>query len=171
MRKSIFLLVGLLLILLIQSLQFASSKPKEFLSITLYNTPVDFGNMDPGQSKEAVNDPLIVSIDSNIDFDISVKADNNEFKSKSNSFSISNLQWNTINFFPGTSYTRKYVIAYAGQTSPRNYSIYHRLTIPPAQTAGDYDAAITISASKASGLLAGAVIPDEIIGNSENLTA
>ena len=149
MRKALFLLVGLLLVLLIVFSESILSKPQpptEFISITLYNTPINFETMDPGQTQLAVNNPLIISVDSNVNFDIEVAADANDFESSKDSFPVSNMQWNIINSFPGTAYVKANTLIYSSQ-SAGNYTMYHQLTTPPAQPAGAYSVGITITAS------------------------
>jgi hypothetical protein len=149
MNKTILLLIILFLITLLVFSNTAVSKPPQFLSITLYNIPITFGNMDPNMTKEAEVNPLIINVDTNVaSFNIEVEAGAVDFKSGRNSFPVSNLQWNTTNNFPGTNYTGVSAIAYSNLTTTGNYSLYHQLTIPPSQQAGTYDVSIKITASE-----------------------
>jgi hypothetical protein len=123
----------------------------QFISVTLTSgSPIDFGNMDPGQSlKNATNNPLNITIGSetNVDFTISTKANSTTFKSGSNTFAVGNLNWNDDSFATKTNYTTSDVAVYSTQTSPREYSIYHELAIPTPQKAGDYNVGVIITAA------------------------
>jgi len=121
----------------------------QFITVTLTNTPVTFGTMDPGAAQNATNNPLTVTIGSetNVDFDIAVKADNANFVSGSNTFAVSNLKWDNDLVGLGTDYTTSDANVYTGETTPGAFNIYHQLFVPSPQKAGAYSVPITVTAS------------------------
>jgi hypothetical protein len=124
-----------------------------FISITLSNAPIDFGdNANPGSTTDAINNPLIVEVDSNINFDITTKADDAEFTSGTgtDSFPVSNMKWQTSPSSPLTSYSTTEELVYSNERAG-DFNIYHKLSVPPAQAPGTYTADVIITA-KATGM-------------------
>ena len=120
----------------------------EFISITLTSgTPITFGNMDADTTQSATNNPLIVNVDSNVNFDITTKADASTFTGPE-TLTVSNMKWDDVGTGPWTDYTTSEADVYVNEATPGDFNIYHQLTIPSAQTAGSYEVGITITAKK-----------------------
>ncbi|GEM_PF-4115622 len=124
----------------------------EFIEITLSNIPVDFGNMNPGSIQNALNNPLIASVNSNINFDLTSKSNSSAFECiggacSGESFNVSNLRWSVNGTLPWTSYEVNETLIYSNKSSG-NFTIYHQLTIPYSQKPGNYIADIIITAKK-----------------------
>ena len=122
----------------------------EYISITLENSPIDFGDSaNPGSDVAAVNNPLIITIDTNVNFDITTKANSTEFTSGEDTFPVSNMNWQTSLSSPLTSYTTEEAEVYSNQASPGgDFNIYHRLSVPTAQAPGSYNVGVVITAKK-----------------------
>jgi len=124
-----------------------------YISITLDNAPIDFGdNANPGSlDYNAINNPLTIRVDSNIRFNITTKADSADFISGSNpldTFPVSKMKWRTSPSNPLTSYTTSEQLVYSNEVAG-NFPLYHTISIPPAQPEGAYSADITITALQA----------------------
>jgi hypothetical protein len=122
----------------------------EFISVTIAEgAPIDFGtNANPGSVDfPAVNNPLIITVDSNIHFDITTKADDTDFTSAEDSFPISNMKWQLTPTSPLFSYSTSEATVYSNKTWG-NFSMYHKITIPNGQKQGTYSADIVITAKK-----------------------
>lgn len=126
----------------------------EFLSVTLTNVPVTFGNMDPGTTANATVDngfPATATIgsESNVNANVATKANQTDFVSGSNTFAVSNMEWSDA--VAGTY--ADYLITDAtvcSDVNPGNAcNIYHQLTVPGAQAAGEYQVGIIITATSA----------------------
>ncbi len=131
----------------------ASVSVSQFLSITLSNTPVDFGNMNPGEGPINANTnqgyPLIVTVgnESNIDASISARANNPVFASGSDTFPVSRMEWSSTGAGSWTAYSTSDATVCAPVSPGGSCNIYHRISIPPGQAAGSYSVGITISAA------------------------
>ncbi len=120
----------------------------EFISITLSNTPINFGNVDMNTTKPALNNPLIISVDSNVNFDITTKA-NGDFRNDAGYiFPVSNMRWATSNVAARpVPYTLNESRVYSNRTSG-NFTMLHYLSIPVGQRAGTYSTEVVITAKK-----------------------
>lgn len=119
----------------------------EFISITLSNTPINFGNVDMNTSRNATNNPMIISVDSNVNFDITTKANGDFSNGAGYIFPVSNMKWATSLISAWTSYTTIEAIVYSNQVSG-TFNLYHQLFIPSGQKAGTYNADVVITAKK-----------------------
>ena len=131
----------------------ASVTVNTFLSVTLFNTPIGFVNMDPGETKNATVStgfPLNASIgpESNVNANVTTKANNESFGGVGN-FLVSNMEWSATSAFPGIDYTTSDASVCSPVTPGANCTIYHQLTIPSGQAAGSYNVGITITATPA----------------------
>ena len=126
----------------------ATVSVKEFLSITLNNTPVGFPDMDPGTTTNASSGALIVEIgdESNVNVDITTRANSTTFINDSNSFAVGNMTW-SIDNSTWTGYLDTPVTACNSLTYGDICDIYHRLSIPSHQAAGAYSVGIIITAT------------------------
>ncbi|RLG19127.1 hypothetical protein DRN63_00285 [Nanoarchaeota archaeon] len=133
----------------------ASVTVNEFISATLFNVPIQFGNLNPGTTnQEATNNPLEVQVggETNVNYNITLNG-TSDFVNDTNTFSISNLEFNTTSL-DWTSYELNVEkTAYANQPAPAgtpvNNSIWHRISVPAGQIAGTYTANITVTVKKA----------------------
>ena len=122
----------------------------EFISITISEgTPIDFGNnANPGSTNiAAINNPLVITVDSNINFDITTKSNSDSFTSGTNSFPVSNMKWQTSLSSPLTPYSTTETLVYSDKT-PGIFDIYHKLSIPNGQKQGTYTTGVVITARK-----------------------
>ncbi len=123
-----------------------------YISITLENAPIDFGdNANPGSTTNAINNPLTIRVDSNIRFNITTQANSDVFLSESgtDSFPVGNMQWQTSLSSQLIQYTLSPALVYSNQAAGI-FSLYHKLTVPNAQPQGSYSSDITITALAAS---------------------
>jgi len=132
----------------------ASVTVNEFISATLFNVPIQFGSLNPGNTSEAINNPLIVQVggETNVNYNITLNGTSN-FTSTTSNFSISYLQFNTTEK-GWTNYTLNVEkTAYENEPAPLgtsvNKNIWHRVGIPPGTIAGTYTANITVTVKKA----------------------
>lgn len=165
MKRGALILAGILtlvLILGITGIVFAATAPtsasvtvNEFISVTLDNAPVNFTSMNPGETQNASvggGFPLNVTIgsDTNVNTNVSTRADSADFTSGSDTFPVSNMEWSATSSFPGTDYTTSDAVVCSGiSIGGGTCDIYHQLSIPAAQAAGTYSVDLTISATKA----------------------
>ncbi|MBI2452371.1 hypothetical protein HYV50_04835 [Candidatus Pacearchaeota archaeon] len=131
----------------------ASVSVNEFLSVTLSNAPINFPNMDPGQTSNASvgnGFPLTATIGSetNVNVNVTTKADQTNFISGSNNLSVSNMEWSTNSSFPGTDYSTSAATVCKGISASSTCNIYHQLNVPSGQAAGAYTVGVTVSALK-----------------------
>lgn len=127
-----------------------------FMSITLLNAPVDFGEMNPGEVNKydvGYTGPLTVRIEpaTNVAVNIFTRANDAVFRSENNSFLVDYMQW-AINpgFIPTHNYQMVDNLVTTG-TAGNDYPIYHRMHVPIAQPSGFYTVGITITAVQSSG--------------------
>ena len=128
-----------------------------FLSVTVDDATMAFDNMDPGETNEKpTNDPLVATIgaESNTDGKVETEADAAVFDCTgvpctptTDTFAVSNLEWDSTDSFPGTDYTTSPAIVCASVIPGATCSIYHELEIPSGQEAGPYSVGITITAT------------------------
>jgi len=125
-----------------------------FLSVTIDDSTLAFGNEDPLAISKPVDDPLVATIgpETNIGVDVRTEADAATFLCLSggcavgtDNIPISNLDWDSTDDFPGNDYTTSPAIVCADLSASSTCNIFHELTIPSNQAAGAYDLAITIS--------------------------
>ena len=163
-KKAGLILGGILLfsLVLVGFVMAATSIPttatvtvKEFLSVTLSDTPVAFPEMDPGQTLSATAGtgfPLKATVgpESNVNADVGTKANNESFGSVGvGNFLVSNMEWATDSgFTPPFDYTTNDATVCSGKGAGETCNIFHRLTIPSNQPAGIYTVGVTVSAIK-----------------------
>ena len=145
-------LVGVVMVQAEEASTGATVTVNEFLSVTLSNDPVIFPSMDPGAGPTSADGsngfPLTATIGSetNVNVKVGTKADNADFSDGSNTFSVSNMEWdNTDISFVGTDYTTSNAQVCASVAPNSACTIYHKLTIPGNQAAGTYNVGITVS--------------------------
>jgi len=117
----------------------------EFISITITNSPIDFGEVDMNTTKNATNNPLIIAVDSNVIFDITTSA--SDFSDGEDTFSVSNMFWATSENIARTPYSLIESVIYSNQ-EPGSFNLYHSLFIPLGQRAGTYNSEVVITAKK-----------------------
>ncbi len=132
----------------------ASVMVNEFLSVTLTNAPVNFPNMDPGQTSNAsvgFGFPLTATIGSetNVNTNVTTKTNQTDFTSGSNNLPVSNMKWSATSSFPGTAYSTTAATVCSGIGAGGACNIYHQLSVPAGQAAGTYNVGVTVSALKA----------------------
>ena len=164
-RKVLVFIVSLLILTSVVGLVMAATDTttasvtvNEFLSVTIDDATLPFGDMDPLATTKPTGDPLVATIgaESNVDAAVLTKADGTDFCTDypdctgtggEYKFAVSNLEWDSTDSFPGTDYSTTQGIV-CGFVSPgSSCSIYHELTIPSAQEAGTYTVGITITAT------------------------
>jgi len=119
-----------------------------FISLSINPGTITFGDMSPGEVKNATNNPLVIAIGSetNVAFvNITTKANSSVFSyGINNNFSVGNMTW--IN---STGYLFKYSTqektVYVTSSYGQNYSMNHSLFIPPGQASGFYNTGIIIT--------------------------
>jgi hypothetical protein len=127
--------------------------PQEYISITLSGgTPIDFGDdATPGTTDiPAINNPLTITIDSNVNFDITTRANSSVFTSSTeptDSFPSSNMKWQTSPSSPLMPYLTEEQIVYSNELAG-TFNMYHLLSIPLAQPPGLYSTGVIITAKK-----------------------
>lgn len=133
----------------------ASVTVQEYISATLFNVPIDFGSLNPGTvNQNATNNPMKVQVggETNVNYNITLNG-TSDFISGTNSFSISNLSFNTTQYTTLTPYELNVEkLAYSNRAptgAPVNESIWHFISVPPGQIAGAYTASITVVVKKA----------------------
>jgi len=119
----------------------------EYISVTISGgAPIDFGSPNPGSNVNALNNPLVVTVDSNVHFDITTRANSSVFASETDSFPVSNMKWQTVSS-PATPYSTSEATVFSDRTAG-NFNLYHELSIPPGQKQGTYSAGIVLTAKK-----------------------
>ena len=120
-----------------------------FLSVTIDDIPITFGSLNPGdENKKPTNDPLVATIgpETNVgSIFVKTKANNVDFVDGIKNFPVNNLEWDSVDTFPGVDYTTTPASVCASVVPGNTCDIFHELTIPGNQAAGPYDLAITIS--------------------------
>jgi GTP-dependent phosphoenolpyruvate carboxykinase len=121
-----------------------------FISLSISPGVITFGNMAPGELKNATNNPLLISIGSetNVAFvNITTKANQSVFWSGANTFSVGNMSWSNYSWvYPVTPYSMGEKTVFLTAVYGTNYSMYHQLTVPFGQASGAYNAGIIITA-------------------------
>ncbi|MCW1303197.1 MAG: hypothetical protein QW507_01290 [Candidatus Nanoarchaeia archaeon] len=127
----------------------------EYISATLFNVPIQFGDLNPGTSGQlAINNPMQIQIggETNVPYNITLEGTSN-FVSGSYTFSISNLEFNTT-----TTQWTQYELnvekdAYTNLPppggTPVNQSVWHRISVPAGQVAGTYVGNLMVRVKKA----------------------
>ena len=120
-----------------------------FISLSIDPGTVTFGNMVPEETKNATNNPLVVTIGSetNVGFvNITTKANQSLFWGGGNFFYVGNMTWTNSTFGAPTHYSTFEKSVFLVTLYGENYSMYHQLTIPASQPSGSYNVGITITA-------------------------
>lgn len=127
----------------------------EYISATLFNVPIQFGDLNPGASGQmAINNPMQIQIggETNVQYNITLEG-TSDFTSGSYTFSISNLEFNTTT----TTWTQyglnveknAYVNLPPPGGVPVNQSVWHRISVPAGQVAGTYTANLLVRVKRA----------------------
>jgi hypothetical protein len=121
-----------------------------FISLSISPGVITFGNMAPGEVKNATNNPLLINIGSetNVAFvNITTKANQSFFGGGANIFSVGNMSWSNVSWiYPLTPYSMVEKRVFLTTVYGTNYSMYHQLTIPSGQESGTYNTGIIITA-------------------------
>ena len=122
----------------------ASVSIDEFLSLTLANAPIDFGNLAAGNSSIAALDlEVTIGAETNIaDARIQVNGNQSAFDGPG-SLALANMTWKTSGNF--TSYTTSPVDTCSGLGANDQCNITNQLNIPIATTAGTYSVGILVT--------------------------
>jgi len=133
----------------------ASVTVNQYIDVTLYNTTIDFGSLDPG-STDIPNskNPLLVSIETTTNTQTNLTIKGTDFTDGgSNVIGIGNMTYynesNVINSIPvQTDYPspppfENWINIPDPTTSQENRTIYFWINIPTSQPAASYTATIT----------------------------
>ncbi|MBI2452370.1 S8 family serine peptidase [Candidatus Pacearchaeota archaeon] len=122
----------------------------DFISITLFDYPIDFSNKDPGTiDNPGIGNPHTVRIDpeSTVNVDLYQKGD--DFSGNPSVLGIENMSWldsnNSLNSYV---MSKNYNNNISNILPGTNVSVYYWLDIPQGQTGGDYNTTIFIKAVK-----------------------
>ena len=126
-----------------------------FLSVTLDDATLAFGTTDPLATTKPTGDPLVATIGAETNVGsifVKTKADGTDLCTDyptcaGSTFAVSNLEWDSTDSFPGTSYTQVDATVCSSLSASDTCNIYHELTIPAAQAAGTYSVGITVTAT------------------------
>ena len=120
----------------------------EFISITLYDYPIDFANQDPNTiDNPGIGNSYIVSIDPETTINVDLYQKGEDFAGNPSTLGITNMSWldsnNSISSFTMSTTFQDNISNISPNT---NVSVYYWLDIPADQTGGSYNTTISIKA-------------------------
>jgi len=125
--------------------------PVEFISITLYGYPIDFGSLDQNTFDSPalgnVNNSYIIRVDNTTTVNVDTYIKGDDYTTNSYILGIGNMSWNTLNnVATSVNMTNNYQDKVAENVAPEtDINMYYWMDIP-LQRAGDYTSAIYIKA-------------------------
>jgi len=120
----------------------------EFISITLFNYPIDFSNKDPDTiDNPGIGNPYTVRIDSETTVNVDLYQKGDDFSGNPSILGIGNMSWLDLNnSLSSHIMANNYDNNISNISSDTNVSVYYWLDIPQNQTGGDYSTTIFIKA-------------------------
>lgn len=152
MKTNLVILASLMLVLGTVSIVYAATTAPVTASvtvtgaasITVSNSTLTFGSMDEGQTKNATENPLVVTIDANTNYSVKTKSDQATFTGPG-TLNDENLKWATTIGGVYTGYDTVVASVVSGSSPGTTHDLYHKLTIPADTAAGAYSLPITLS--------------------------
>ncbi|MFH1947221.1 MAG: M6 family metalloprotease domain-containing protein [Candidatus Magasanikbacteria bacterium] len=120
----------------------------EFISITLYDYPIDFGNLDSSTSDNpGIGNPYTIRVDDTTTVNVDIYQKGDDFNYTGETLVISNMSWyNQNNSTSSYQMLNDYQDKILNISSGTNTSSYYWLDIPSGQYAGNYETTIYIKA-------------------------
>ncbi len=156
MKNSLVILASVLLIAGILGVVYAATQQTVTASvsisgeasITVDNSSIGFGTVSAdGADHVAVNNPVVVTVVSNIGYSIKVSANQANFSNSTGTSSLvaSNLKWATTLGGVYTGYTTSDAAVVSGQSPPgAAQNVFHKLTVPSGLVADVYNLPVTV---------------------------
>jgi len=154
MKTSLVILASVLLIMGIVGVVYAATQQAVTASvtvtgvksITVSNSSLAFGNMQPGESKAPTENPLVITIDANTGYSVTTESNSSLFTGGAGTLASTNLKFSNVSITGPwtTGYSTTPVTIGSGSAGGGIHNLWHNLTIPGGTQATGYTLGITL---------------------------